>query len=112
MAKSNNPAKSNTKLSMWAKESLNAHIENMGYTGYAHKLVHNRCTTIAYTERGNTVEFSLSVASPDEKKFRPRVGAFYALDRFECGQTVKMKKEDFQGMLENMVMAEYKPKVK
>lgn len=112
MAKSTNPAKSNTKLNKSEKESLNAMLYAMGANGFAHRLGHNCETVVAYTERGNTTEFSISVASPDEKKFRPRVGAYYALDRFNAGQTVKMKKWDFAGMLENMGMSEYNPKVK
>lgn len=112
MAKSTNPAKSNTKLNKSEKESLNAMLYAMGANGFAHRLEHNGETVVAYTERGNTTEFSISVASPDEKKFRPRVGAYYALDRFNAGQTVKMEKYDFEKMLRSMAMSEYNLKVK
>ena len=112
MAKSTNPAKSNTKLADYQKEALKGMLYAMGANGFAHKLAHNGETVIAYTERGNTTEFSLAIASSDEKKFRPRVGAFYALDRFGTGETVKMAKWDFVDMLENMGMTEYNPKVK
>lgn len=112
MAKSTNPAKSNTKLADYQKEALKGMLYAMGANGFAHKLAHNGETVVTYTERGNTTEFSLAVTSPDEKKFRPRVGAYYALDRFNAGQTVKMEKYDFEKMLRSMSMSEYKPKVK
>lgn len=59
-------------------------------------------TTMAYCVMGNTVEFSLSVMSADEEKFRRKVGEYYALDRFNNDQTVKMDKFDFQTMTENV----------
>ena len=63
------------------------------------RLVQNDGTTIAFIERGNTVEFSLSVCSPDEKKFRAKVGEYHALMAFEHGETVKMRTVDFFDML-------------
>lgn len=57
-------------------------------------------TTIAFIERGNTVEFSLAVRSPDENKFRTKVGEFYALERFYNSETVKMARADFAVMCE------------
>lgn len=59
-------------------------------------------TVMAYSVKGNTVEFSLAVMSPDEKKFRVKVGEYYALSRFELGNTVKMDKIDFETMCENV----------
>jgi hypothetical protein len=64
------------------------------------KIVNNGKTTIAYRVLPNTVEFSLSVASPDEKKFRAKVGEFCARSRMDSGETVKMRKADFYLMME------------
>jgi hypothetical protein len=55
-------------------------------------------TTIAWVDRGNTVEFALSVMSPDEQKNRAKVGTYHALARFYDGFTVKMAKRDFEQM--------------
>lgn len=57
-------------------------------------------TTIAYKVMGNTVEFALSVMSPDEKKFRAKVGQYWAIYKFMDNQTVKMDKFDFAVMCE------------
>lgn len=65
-------------------------------------LKNNRETTIAFREKGNTVEFALSVMSPEETKFRRKVGEYYALDRYNTGQTAYMKKVDFYDMLFNL----------
>ena len=70
------------------------------------RLARNETTTMAFMERGNTVEFSLSVASPDEMKFRRKVGDFWALTRFDCGETVKMGKEDFAILQDGMCLWE------
>jgi hypothetical protein len=59
-------------------------------------------TVIAYKPLGNTVEFALAVKSPDEQKFRVKVGEFHALTRFFEGETVKMAREDFNEMLWNV----------
>ena len=55
-------------------------------------------TTIAFKPLGNTVEFALSVKAPTEKKFRRKVGVFYAMQRFYDGETVKMDRVDFARM--------------
>lgn len=64
----------------------------------------NEETTIAFQDNANcnTVEFALSVMSPDENKFRRKVGEYCAMDRFENGATVKMKRVDFYEMMENL----------
>ena len=68
------------------------------------QLHNNGETTIAFWDKPNcnTVEFALSVMSPDEVKFRRKVGEFWAMDRFDAGQTVKMKRVDFYEMMENL----------
>ena len=84
----------NTKLSTYAKAARKTLKREMGAT-----LVNNGETTIAYIDRGNTVEFALAVTAPTEKKFRRKVGEFHALNRFNDGETVKMKRDDFDVMM-------------
>lgn len=87
--------RSNTKLTTNQKDTLTSlKGSNMGVT-----LVNNEQTTIAYKELGNTVEFSLSVMSDNEKKFRRKVGEFHALMRFYVSQTVSMGYADFHTMM-------------
>lgn len=82
---------SNTKLGKFDKEILRAmKDENPKIT-----LSNNMETTIAFKESINTVEFALSVMSPNEKKFRRKVGEYWAMIRFNEGVTVKMAKHDF-----------------
>lgn len=57
-------------------------------------------TTMAFLPKGNTVEFALSVMAPTEKKFRRKVGEFYAMQKFYNGETVKMSEFDFAVMCE------------
>ena len=64
------------------------------------KVLNNGQTTIAYREFANTVEFALAVSSPDEKKFRAKVGEYYARNRMEYNETVKMATYDFYHMME------------
>lgn len=91
----------NTKLEKWQKEDLlEMHIaaKNDGI-----QVVNlDNVTTMAYKLKGNTVEFSLSVKSPDEKKFRRKVGEFFALARFFNMQTVRMATDDFKDMCETV----------
>lgn len=88
---------SNTKLNPMQKDArvnMRALFEG--------QLLQNGQTTVAYVERGNTVEFSLSVCSPDEKKFRRKVGEYHALSAFEHGETVKMGHLDFCRMMNHV----------
>jgi hypothetical protein len=68
------------------------------------QLAHNGQTTVAYQNKGNTVELALSVTSPDETKFRRKVGEFHALERFFDNQTVKMAAGDFDFMYHNCAL--------
>ena len=88
---------SNTTLSAGQKEDRKIMKMNMPDV----TLVNNQQTTIAYQEKGNTVEFALSVMSDNEKKFRRKVGEYHALARFGYNQTVKMARDDFFYMLGN-----------
>jgi hypothetical protein len=87
--------RSNTKLSGFEKKVLAAMREEQKDV----KIVNDGITTVAYLKFPNTVEFSTSVSSPEEKKFRAKVGEFYARNRMDSGETVKMTAEDFDGML-------------
>lgn len=89
-------AKSNTKLDNYDKEQL----VFMKMRNPAVTLANNEQTTIAFQLKGNTVHFALAVASPDEKKFRRKVGEYNALNRYENGQYAVMEKWDFCTMLE------------
>lgn len=87
---------SNTKLTQDQKtflKELKAKLPNV-------KVRNNGYTTIAYMDRGNTVEFAVSVAAPNEIKFRRKVGEYYAILRFNYKVTVKMDRKDFYHMME------------
>jgi hypothetical protein len=58
-------------------------------------------TTIAFAHVGELVEFATAICADNEKKNRPKVGKFYAIQRFETGQTVKMPFFQFDNMVEN-----------
>jgi hypothetical protein len=60
-------------------------------------------TTIAFAHVGELVEFATAICADNEKKNRPKVGKYWALNRFENGQTVKMRFADFDNMVTNMV---------
>lgn len=86
----------NTKLTDFQKTELKEYREFSPAT----ILNLDNKTTMAYQVRGNTVEFALSVMAPTEKKFRRKVGEYFAYDKFTDNQTVKMDKFDFMAMCE------------
>lgn len=90
---------SNTKLNP-SQKALRKELKDAALLEGVQLLNLNDQTVMAFKSKGNTVEFALSVMSPDEQKFRLKVGEFYALDRFYSGQTVKMAKLEFQLMCE------------
>ena len=47
-------------------------------------------TTIAFKHVGDLVEFATAICADNEKKNRPKVGKYWAMTRFENGQTVKL----------------------
>lgn len=62
-------------------------------------------TTIAFKRMGNTVRFSTSVSSPDETKFRRKVGEYYALIRLmDHDNYVVLNLSDFDNMMANIGM--------
>jgi hypothetical protein len=91
----------NTKLTSDQKTTRKDLMEF--FTAQGVKLAHNCETTVAYKELGNTVEVAFSVMAPTEIKFRRKVGQFTALQNFDSGCTVKMAKEDFYMMLEDVL---------
>jgi hypothetical protein len=58
-------------------------------------------TTIAFKHVGDNVEFATAIRADNEKKNRPNVGKYFALNRFENGQTVKMPFVQFDNMVES-----------
>lgn len=89
---------SNTKLTAHQKELFKGMKADANIDGI--KLVNNGETTIAYIVRGNSVEFATASASPDEQKFRRKVGEFHALVRFYNDRTGKVGRETFQNILD------------
>lgn len=89
---------SNSKLCDFMKAYHKETLQYFKSTG-GH-VVNDGITTIAYTQISpNLVEFTTSICSPDEIKFRRKVGEYYALKRFEEGLTVKMVRQDFLDMM-------------
>lgn len=72
-------------------EALGIRVVREGFDG---------ATTIAYRQLVSTVEFALSNCSPNEHKYRRKVGEYFALRRFFDAQTVKMRDGDFYTMLD------------
>jgi hypothetical protein len=58
-------------------------------------------TTIAFKKVGELVEFATAICADNEKKNRPKVGKYWALIRFDDGQTVKLPFFQFGNMLES-----------
>ena len=59
-------------------------------------------TTIAFAHVGNLVEFATAICADNEKKNRPKVGKYWAMTRYENGQTVKMRHPDFDNMIDTL----------
>lgn len=96
---------SNTKLNAKTKsilKDMKIEAKNMGIT-----VVNNGETTFAYQLKGNTVKFSTSVSSPDENKFRRKVGEYLAIERLMWdNKCVVMNVIDFESMLESIFCIE------
>jgi uncharacterized protein YkvS len=90
---------SNSKLTKAQKTALKRMIKFMPHVQFAQ----TEKTTIAFAHVGNLVEFSTAICADNEKKNRPKVGKFYAIERFENMQTVKMRFADFNNMIDNMI---------
>lgn len=96
---------SNTKLAAHGKTKRKILLSVLNTAGNPDCIAENGVTTLVFKHRGHTVEFSMSVTSPDETKFRRKVGEFLALQRFENGETVKMATSDFISMFDMLNMA-------
>lgn len=70
---------SNTKLSSIEKQDL-----KVFKAGMPKNMAFGQCgrVTVLAQITGNVVRFSTSVASPDEQKFRRKVGQYHATDRW------------------------------
>lgn len=93
---------SNTKLAPVQKQILRDMKAD-----YPHvNLVNDGKTTVAYYYAGNTVKFAFSVMSPDEKKFRLKVGEYIAMSSLmHNGQFTIMERVDFNVfILDRMMM--------
>ena len=93
---------SNTKLIAHQKliwKTLRAYALGQGRT-----IANNGRTTMVYQGKGHCVEFSIAVASPDEAKFRIKVGEYIALRRFADGERVAMQADNFYDMFVMMDM--------
>lgn len=90
---------SNTKLDATQKSMLKDIKKEAKQNGI--KWVNNGETTIAYKYMGNTVRFAMAVRSPDETKFRRKVGEYLAITRlmWDDKYTI-MRTPDFIYMLE------------
>ena len=58
-------------------------------------------TTFAFKRVGNLVEFATAVCSDNEKKNRRKVGQYYAISRFNWGNTVKLPDYHFSYLIDN-----------
>lgn len=63
----------------------------------------NEETTIAFVLKGNTIQFAISVTSPDEIKFRRKVGQYHAISRLMWdGEYTVMNTSDFYHMMRDV----------
>jgi hypothetical protein len=94
---------SNTKLNEFEKSVF----KDMQKFNPEVQFAHAGKTTIAFAHVGNLVKFATAICADNEKKNRPKVGKYWALSRFEQGQTVKMRHCDFDNMISDMVADNY-----
>lgn len=82
---------SNTKLTALKKVMLKSYKKsmpkNMAFATYGR-------FTVLVRVMSNCVLVSTALASPDEKKIRPKVGEFHAMSRMNNGYYVAMPKPD------------------
>ena len=88
---------SNSKLTKYQKSLLKDYRKMMPEVKFATMGE----TTVAFKRAGKMVEFATAICAPNEKKMRPKVGKYYAIQRFDNCQTVKMPDYQFDNMLEN-----------
>lgn len=83
---------SNSKLTAEQKADRKAYKRNLLPQGVQLFSFPDVGVTVAMRATGERMgEFSASIASPDEKKFRRKVGEFHALRRFWDGQVCPVR---------------------
>lgn len=102
------PVVSNSKLTPAEKMILRDYRETQPGT----VMYRNMTTTIVAKFNSQLVRFATSVRSPDEKKFRNKVGEFHARTRFEHGEVSILTRYDFDMLVENADFSEVPAKVK
>ena len=93
--------KSNSKLTAEQKVELTSMRVHADINDITTAFLDN-VTTMVYRNCGNTVHFALAIKSEDEKKFRPNVGEYLALDKFMAGHYVVMQRTMFETMLHSL----------
>lgn len=89
---------SNSKLTVAEKEIL----REMRKSDSVYVLTDNRSVVIAYADAGNgLIKFATSIKSPDEKKFRFKVGDYHARTRLDCGEFAILPDATFVNMCDN-----------
>lgn len=97
---------SNTKLDHTQKSILKGVKKEAREKGI--KWANNGETTVAWKLMGNTVRFAMSVSSPDEIKFRRKVGEYHAITRLMWdGEYTIMSILDFYYMLESVLCIDF-----
>jgi hypothetical protein len=64
-------------------------------------------TTFAFQRVGNLVKFATAIRADNEVKNRRKVGKYWAITRFDAGQTALMRESDFNEMVTNMAAENY-----
>ena len=89
----------NTKLNADQKSTLKALLNAYKVsTGFG--IMHDFRTTVVFRESGDFVEFTTSTMGKSEKKFKRKVGQYYALCRLDEGFTVKLPKNVFNDFID------------
>jgi len=88
---------SNTKLGKFEKSLLKDFAKQNPHVKFAQM----GKTTIAFAHVGKLVKFATAICADNEKKFRPEVGKYWAITRFENGQTALMPFAQFDNMVES-----------
>ena len=95
---------SNSKLTPKEKSALKALRAALADVAVAHFPAWG--LTLAYRSSGSCMEFSTACCSPSEKKYRKKVGAWFALDRFDAHETSKMPFDTFFEFLDMLGVQE------
>jgi hypothetical protein len=86
---------SNTKLNKLEKSLLKDACRDLPDVKFAQM----GKTTVAFAHVGELVEFATAICADNEKKFRPKVGKYWAMTRYENGQTTKLPFAQFDNMV-------------